>query len=138
MKEYMEIAYIESLKAYKKKEVPVGAIIVKNGKIIARGYNQKERKNQVTKHAELIAIEKASRKLKNWRLEDCELYTTLEPCPMCLGAIVQSRIKTIYYVIEAENSFIKYHQTKNNQFIKLDLDNKYLELLQKFFQRKRK
>lgn len=138
MKEYMEIAYIESLKAYKKKEVPVGAIIVKNGKIIARGYNQKERKNQVTKHAELIAIEKASRKLKNWRLEDCELYTTLEPCPMCLGAIVQSRIKTTYYVIEAENSFIKYHQTKNNQFIKLDLDNKYLELLQKFFQRKRK
>lgn len=138
MKEYMEIAYIESLKAYKKKEVPVGAIIVKNGKIIARGYNQKERKNQVTKHAELIAIEKASRKLKNWRLEDCELYTTLEPCPMCLGAIVQSRIKTTYYVIEAENSFIKHHQTKNNQFIKLDLDNKYLELLQKFFQRKRK
>lgn len=138
MKEYMEIAYIESLKAYKRKEVPVGAIIVKNGKIIARGYNQKERKNQVTKHAELIAIEKASRKIKNWRLEDCELYTTLEPCPMCLGAIVQSRIKTTYYVIEAENSFIKYHQTKNNQFIKLDLDNKYLELLQKFFQRKRK
>lgn len=138
MKEYMEIAYIESLKAYKKKEVPVGAVIVKNGKIIARGYNQKERKNQVTKHAELIAIEKASRKLKNWRLEDCELYTTLEPCPMCLGAIVQSRIKTTYYVIEAENSFIKHHQTKNNQFIKLDLDNKYLELLQKFFQRKRK
>ncbi len=138
MKEYMELAYKEALKAYKRKEVPIGAVIVKEGKVITKSYNQKEKKHQVTKHAEIIAIEKASKKLKNWRLENCELYTTLEPCPMCLGAIIQSRIKTVYYVIPADNSHLDFFESKNTNFVKLNLDNKYIDLLQKFFQLKRK
>ena len=87
----------EAKKAYDKKEIPVGAVIVKDGKIIARGYNQKETKTDTTKHAEIIAIQKASQKLKSWRLLDCEMYVTLEPCSMCAGAIINSRIKKVYY-----------------------------------------
>ena len=97
MEEYfMKQALKEAKKAYNKMEVPVGAIIVKNGKIIARGYNQKETKYDTTKHAEIIAIQKASKKLKSWRLLDCEMYVTLEPCSMCAGAIINSRIKKLY------------------------------------------
>ena len=94
---YMKQALKEAKKAYKKLEVPVGAVIVKDGKIIARGYNQKETKTDTTKHAEIIAIQKASQKLKAWRLLDCEMYVTLEPCSMCAGAIINSRIKKVYY-----------------------------------------
>ena len=93
---FMKEALKEAQKAYKKLEVPVGAVIVKNGKIIARGYNQKETKTDTTKHAEIIAIQKASKKLKAWRLLDCEMYVTLEPCSMCAGAIINSRIKKVY------------------------------------------
>ena len=93
---YMEQALKEAEKAYKKLEVPVGAVIVKDGKIIAKGHNQKETKKDTTKHAEIIAIQKASKKLKSWRLTDCEMYVTLEPCTMCAGAIINSRIKKIY------------------------------------------
>ena len=97
MQEYfMKQALKEAEKAYKKLEVPVGAVIVKDGKIIARGYNQKETKKDTTKHAEIIAIQKASKKLDSWRLLDCEMYVTLEPCSMCAGAIINSRIKKIY------------------------------------------
>lgn len=92
----MKEALKEAQKAYKKLEVPVGAVIVKDGKIIARGYNQKESKTDTTKHAEIIAIQKASKKLKAWRLLDCEMYVTLEPCSMCAGAIINSRIKKVY------------------------------------------
>lgn len=92
----MKQALKEAQKAYNKLEVPVGAVIVKNGKIIARGYNQKETKYDTTKHAEIIAIQKASKKLKSWRLLDCEMYVTLEPCSMCAGAIINSRIKKVY------------------------------------------
>ena len=93
---YMKEALKEAQKAYNKEEVPIGAIIVNNGKIISRGYNLKEEKKNTIKHAEIIAIEKASKMLSNWRLEDCEMYVTLEPCPMCAGAIINSRIKKIY------------------------------------------
>ena len=92
---YMIEALKEAKKAYKKGEVPVGAVIVKNGEIIARGHNLKEIKNDTTKHAEIIAIQKASRKLEAWRLEDCEMYVTLEPCTMCAGAMINSRIKKV-------------------------------------------
>ena len=92
----MKQAIKEAEKAYKKLEVPVGAIIVKDGKIIARAYNQKESKTDTTKHAEILAIQKASKKLKSWRLIDCEMYVTLEPCTMCAGAIIHSRIKKVY------------------------------------------
>lgn len=97
MKEYfMKQAIKEAQKAYKKLEVPVGSIIVKDGKIIARAHNQKETKTDTTKHAEILAIQKASKKLKSWRLIDCEMYVTLEPCTMCAGAIINSRIKKVY------------------------------------------
>lgn len=93
---FMKEALKEATKAYSKLEVPVGAVIVKNGKIIARAHNVKEEKKDATKHAEIIAIQKASKKLQNWRLTDCEMYVTLEPCSMCAGALIQSRIKKIY------------------------------------------
>ena len=93
---YMKQALKEAEKAYLKLEVPVGAVIVKDGKIIARAHNQKETKFDTTKHAEIMAIQKASKKLKSWRLIDCEMYITLEPCSMCAGAIINSRIKKIY------------------------------------------
>ena len=95
-KYFMKQALKEAEKAYKKLEVPVGAVIVKEGKIIARAHNQKETKTDTTKHAEIIAIQKASKKLQSWRLIDCEMYITLEPCSMCAGAIINSRIKKIY------------------------------------------
>ena len=97
MKEkFMNEALKEAKKAYNKLEVPIGAVIVKDGKIIAKAHNQKEDKQDTTMHAEIIAIKKASRKINNWRLNDCDLYVTLEPCPMCAGAIVNSRFKKIY------------------------------------------
>ena len=92
---YMQKAYHEALKALKIDEVPVGAVIVRDGKIIARGHNQRESKNMATAHAETIAIQKACRKLNSWRLDDCTLYTTLEPCLMCTGVIIQSRIQRV-------------------------------------------
>ena len=96
-KEYfMKQAIKEAEKAYSKLEVPVGAVIVKDGKIIARAHNQKETKTDTTKHAEITVIQKASKKLGTWRLTDCEMYVTLEPCSMCAGALIQSRIKKVY------------------------------------------
>jgi len=93
---FMKEALKEAQKAYDKLEVPVGCVIVKDGKIIARAHNQKETKLDTTKHAEILAIQKASKKLESWRLLDCEMYVTLEPCPMCAGAIINSRIKKVY------------------------------------------
>ncbi len=93
---FMKEALKEAKKAYDKLEIPVGAVIVKDGKIIARAHNLKETKKDTTNHAEILAIKKASKKLDSWRLLDCEMYVTLEPCAMCAGAIIQSRIKKIY------------------------------------------
>ena len=93
---FMKEAIKQAQKAYGKLEVPVGAVIVKDNKIIARAYNQKETKNDTTNHAEILAIKKASKKLNSWRLLDCEMYVTLEPCSMCAGALIQSRIKKVY------------------------------------------
>lgn len=89
---YMKEALKEAKKAYDKEEIPVGAIIVKDNKIIARAHNIKELKKDTTKHAEIIAIQKASKKLETWRLEGCTMYVTLEPCVMCTGAIIQARL----------------------------------------------
>lgn len=78
-------------------DVPVGALVVQNGEIISSACNEREKTNDITAHAEILAIKKASEILNNWRLEDCELYVTLEPCPMCTWAILQSRIKAVYF-----------------------------------------
>ncbi len=101
---YMKIAIKEAEKAFEKDEVPVGAIIVKDGKVIAKSHNQKETKTDTTKHAEIIAIQKASKKLKSWRLENCDMYVTLEPCTMCTGAIINARIKKVYYGAKDEKT----------------------------------
>lgn len=93
---FMKMALKEAKKAYDKLEIPVGAVIVKDGEIIAKAHNLKETKFDTTKHAEIIAIQKASKKLESWRLLDCEMYVTLEPCSMCAGAIINSRIKKVY------------------------------------------
>lgn len=93
----MKEAYKQAQKALYKDEVPIGAVIVKDGKIISRAYNLRETKQEATKHAEIIAIEKACRKLGTWRLEDCDLYVTLEPCIMCSGAIINARIHKVIF-----------------------------------------
>lgn len=145
MKDFMKEAFKEAQKAYKKNEVPVGAVIVKNGKIIARGYNKKEKTNLATRHAEIIAIEKACKKLKNWHLEDCELYVTLEPCLMCCGAIIQSRIKKLYYGVKSDRFGYVESVDKlfnKNTHIMTEVrnlnDTESLKILQDFFKNKRK
>lgn len=98
----MKEALKEAQKALEKEEVPVGAVIVKNGRVIARAHNIKETTQDTTCHAEILAIKKASKRLNSWRLLDCEMYVTLEPCSMCAGALINSRIKKLY--IGAEDS----------------------------------
>ena len=133
-KKYMAEAIKQAEIAYKKNEVPVGAVIVKDDKIISKGYNTIEKSKDSTNHAEIIAIKKASKKLKNWRLIDCDLYVTLEPCEMCTGAINASRIKNVYYLTSRKEKFVQ--QTKFN---KMTFEEKeYLNLLQNFFKEKRR
>ena len=104
MKEYfMKKAYCEAKKAYKNDEKPVGCVIVCENEIVACGYNKKERKNNALMHAEIIAIDKACRKLGSWRLDNCNIYVTLEPCMMCMGAIIESRIRNVYYGTKNKN-----------------------------------
>ncbi len=138
---FMKKALKEAEKAYNKGEVPVGAVIVKDGKIISRGHNLKEIKKDTIMHAEIIAIEKASKKLDAWRLENCDIYVTMEPCPMCMGAIINSRIRKIYYGIPdlkagACGSVIDLTTYKFNHiptYEKNVLGEESKELLQKFF-----
>ena len=94
---YMKEALKQAKKAYALEETPIGCVIVHEGKIIARGYNRRNTDKNTLSHAELNAIRKASKKLGDWRLEGCTMYVTLEPCPMCSGAIINSRIKRVVY-----------------------------------------
>lgn len=93
MKEALKCAQ----KAFEEGEVPIGAVVVLDGKVIARGHNRRTKKQIATAHAEIEAIEKACKKLKSWRIPECELYVTLEPCPMCMGAMLNARIKKVYF-----------------------------------------
>ncbi len=126
--------------------MPIGAVIVKDNKIIASAYNTREKDNLATHHAEIRAIEKANRKLKSWRLDDCVMYVTLEPCPMCAGAIVNARIKEVHYAVKDElsggisrfnilNSTLN-HTTTAVHESQYEAENKVL--IQKFFKDKRK
>lgn len=144
---YMNQALKEAEKAYQKLEVPVGAVIVKDGKIIARAHNQKETKTDTTKHAEILAIQKASEKLKSWRLIDCEMYVTLEPCSMCAGAMINSRIKKVYIGAMDEktgavgsvlNLFEDYTFNHKVEFEKGIMEEECQEILKKFFKELRK
>ena len=139
---YMELALKEAYRSYKKGDVPVGAVIVRNGKIIAKAHNLKEKKHNPLLHAEIIAINKASKKLKRWRLDDCELYVTMEPCLMCTGAIIQSRIKKVYYSIE-NNEFGALKNISQNKKYGIIIDNtlekeQSLKIIKSFFEERRK
>ncbi|MEG1989890.1 MAG: nucleoside deaminase [Clostridia bacterium] len=108
MDKYMKLALNEAKKAYLKDEVPVGAVIVKDDKVISKAYNLRETKNSSLAHAEILAIEKACKKLNSWRLDNCVMYVTLEPCLMCSGAIVQSRIsKVIIGAMDKKNGVVQ-------------------------------
>lgn len=93
---FMKLALKEAKKAFEKEEVPIGAVIVRNGIIVARAHNLRETKKQACAHAEILAIQKACKKLDKWRLDDCDMYVTIEPCAMCAGAIMNARIKNLY------------------------------------------
>ncbi|RAK04999.1 tRNA(adenine34) deaminase [Halanaerobium saccharolyticum] len=94
---YMQMALAEARKAYQKAEVPIGAVVVCDDQVVGRGFNLREQTQDPTSHAEMIALREAAANEASWRLEDCQLYVTLEPCPMCAGAILQSRIKRLVY-----------------------------------------
>lgn len=94
---FMKEALAEAQKAFELDEVPIGAVVVKDGEIIGRGHNLRERKKDPTLHAEIIAIRQATAALGGWRLTDCDLYVTIEPCPMCAGAILQARIRRLVF-----------------------------------------
>jgi tRNA(adenine34) deaminase len=144
---YMKEALKEAKKAFLKDEVPIGAVIVKDGKIIARAHNLKELKKDTTCHAEILAIKKASKKLNNWRLENCDMYVTLEPCSMCAGAIIHSRIKRIFIgtmdektgacgsVLNLLEDYKFNHKVEVNKYI---LKGQCEELLKEFFKKLRK
>ncbi len=104
MDKFMNAALKEAKKACKKLEVPVGAVIVKDGEIIARAHNLREQKNSSLAHAEILCIKKACKKLNTWRLEGAQMYVTLEPCPMCAGALIQSRIDKVYFGAKDEKN----------------------------------
>lgn len=111
---YMRLALKEAKKAYKRGETPIGAVIVYNDEVIAKAYNLRESKQSVLAHAETLVIEKACKKLGSWRLEECDIYITLEPCVMCSGAIIQARIKNVYY--GAKNKRYGCHESAINLF----------------------
>ena len=143
---FMRIALSLAKQAFVEDETPVGAVIVKDNKIIAEAYNKKDSTRLVTKHAELIAIEQASKRLNDWRLNDCVIYVTMEPCPMCAGAIQQSRINRLVYGCSSnvsENTRIinEILQNKmyNHQVIIENgiLDSDCSKLIKSFFKNKR-
>ncbi len=135
---FMNKALDEAKKAYQLDEVPIGCVIVKDNKIIARCYNQKTLKNVATYHAEVLAINMACKKLKSWYLDDCVLYTTVEPCLMCTGAIIQSRISKVVY--GTNNKSFGYLSKMND--LKIDVVGGILSddcsiLMSEFFKKKR-
>lgn len=143
---FLQQAIVEAKIAKSKNEVPVGAVIVKNNKIIATGHNTKESTKDPTNHAEIIAIKKAAKGIGDWRLNECDMYVTLEPCPMCAGAIVQSRIRRLYIgtfdpIGGGCGSVFNITQSENlNHWVNVNwlYNEECSNLLQEFFKQKRK
>ena len=143
---YMKIAIEEAKKAFELGEVPVGCVIVKNNKIISKSFNTKEKNNNALYHAEIKCIDEASKTINNWRLLDCDVYVTLDPCPMCASALKQSRVRNVYSALESqdkENSFIInkiFESDKNNSGVNF-YSNLLVEesdiLLKDFFKKQR-
>ena len=130
---FMNLAFKEAKKAYKKNEIPIGVVIVRNNEIISKAHNLRDSKQIVTKHAEIIAIEKANIKLNNWRLNDCILYTTLEPCEMCDSIIKESKIKKVIYGAKNQNkrNISNHYQINDQNYIKKCeslIKNKFIEI----------
>ncbi len=124
--------------AFNNDDIPVGAIVVKNDEIIGEGYNRRNKNKSVIGHAELDAIEAACSKIGDWRLDECDLYVTLKPCMMCTGAIVDSRIKKVYYLCDRTN--VCFNSNKYIEMTKLTASksvDKYLKILKNFFENKR-
>ena len=142
----MKKALEEAEKAFEKDEVPVGAVIVRNGEIIAAAHNQREISKDATAHAEMLAIKEACEALGGWRLIDCDMYVTLEPCVMCSGAILQARIERLYIGAmdpkggaagSTLNLFEDYHFNHRTEVIKSILEEECSQILKDFFKRKR-
>lgn len=134
MSKYIELALKEAKKSLKTNDVPVGTIIVENGQIIAKAHNTREKKHKITGHAEINAIEKACKKKKTWHLNNCELYTTLEPCKMCLEVIKQARIKKLYFAAKQE----KETNISNVEMIQIKNGENSSKIIKNFFKNKRK
>ncbi len=134
---FMNIAIKEAIKAFEKNEVPIGAVLVKDNKIIAKAHNLREKKKDVIAHAEILCIQKASKKLKNWKLYNLDLYVTLKPCEMCQNVIKQARIDNVYYLIDRIPSKKEYNKTNYNIINDAELENFSQKLLSDFFIKKR-
>ena len=134
---FMRVALQEAKKAFLNDDVPVGAVIVKDKKIIARAYNKKEKTKDVTNHAEIIALKKASKKIGDWRLNDCIMYVTLAPCLMCVGAIMQSRISKVVYGTWNDNVNYEWIKGKSFKMIGPMLEEDAITLLKDFFKAQR-
>lgn len=146
MDNFIDIALKEAEKAYKKGEVPVGAVVVKDNKVISKAHNQRITKNNALYHAEMLAIEKACKKLKTWRLDDAILYTTLEPCLMCAGAIMQARIKKVIFCSKDEKGgvVISNYKVFDDKKLPFKIEYEYIpdercsKILKNFFKNLRK
>ena len=138
MDKYMIEAIKQAKIAQNKGNIPVGAVIVMNNKIISKAYNKKNSKKVSIYHAEILAIIKDCKKLKSWRLNECDLYVTLEPCNMCLSAIGESRIKNVYYLLKSNYKDVETANKKNIRINKLLDIYGYNEILSDFFKDKRK
>ena len=146
MKNFMNDALKQAKLALQRDEVPIGAVIVKNGKVIARGYNNRQKSQIATNHAEIIAINKACKKLKSWRLDGCDIYVTLEPCPMCAGAIANARLSRLFYACRETTSQDNLCEhiltsTRLNHKVEVIFDSQfekvYQNMLSNYFKKKR-
>ena len=137
MKEqFLNIIIRLSKKSLKYDDVPVGCIIVKNNKIISKGFNTRQKYKKIINHAEINAILKANKKIKSYFLYDCDMYVTLKPCSMCENIIKQSRLRNVYYLLDKPNNKKEYNKTN---IVKFDsnFEKKYCEIMQSFFNKKR-
>lgn len=124
-------------KSAKNGDIPVGAVIIKDGIIIGKGYNTREKENNILGHAEINAIMQATKKMNNWNLSDSDMYVTLKPCSMCMEIIKQSRIKNVYYLLDKPCNKKEFFKTKFKNLDENGYNGEYLEILQSFFKKLR-